>query len=120
AFLFRLQAFIVTPGSSPLTLFRVDILNIMGPSIVAASLIWGLLSNRAFLALVYALLAGATAMATPLVRTMGWIDRLPVWFLWYLRPAGENTNFTAFPWAGFLFAGAATGVLLAASRVDRK
>src|SRR5436190_17447119 len=34
AFLFRLQAFIVTPGSPPLTLFRVDILYLMGPSIV--------------------------------------------------------------------------------------
>src|SRR5260370_11263733 len=29
AFLFRLQAFIASPGSPPLMLFRVDILNIM-------------------------------------------------------------------------------------------
>ena len=35
AFLFRLQAFIVSPGSHPITIFRVDILNVMGPSIVA-------------------------------------------------------------------------------------
>ena len=34
AFLFRLQGFIVTPGSHPVTLFRVDILNIMGPAMV--------------------------------------------------------------------------------------
>ena len=40
AFLFRLQAFIVSPGSHPVTLFRVDILNIMGPAIVAAGLVW--------------------------------------------------------------------------------
>ena len=32
AFLFRLQAFIVTPGSHPVTLFRVDVLNVMGPA----------------------------------------------------------------------------------------
>src|SRR5262249_36233761 len=31
AFLFRLQAFVVSPGAHPITLFRVDILNIMGP-----------------------------------------------------------------------------------------
>ena len=42
AFLFRLQAFIVSPGSHPVTLFRVDILNIMGPAIVAAGLVWAL------------------------------------------------------------------------------
>ena len=38
AFLFRLQGFIVTPGSHPVTLFRVDILNIMGPAIAVAGL----------------------------------------------------------------------------------
>ena len=42
AFLFRLQSFIVTPGGPPVSLFRVDILNIMGPSIAAAGLVWGL------------------------------------------------------------------------------
>ena len=40
AFLFRLQAFLVSPGGHPITLFRVDILNIMGPAIVAAGLVW--------------------------------------------------------------------------------
>src|SRR6266852_3969143 len=42
AFLFRLQAFIVSPGSHPVALFRVDILYIMGPAIVAAGLVWTL------------------------------------------------------------------------------
>src|SRR5204863_3351482 len=32
-FLFRLQGLIITPGGHPVTLFRVDILNIMGPAI---------------------------------------------------------------------------------------
>ena len=41
AFLFRLQGFIVTPGGSPVTLFRVDILNIMGPAMVGVGLLWG-------------------------------------------------------------------------------
>ena len=35
---FRVQAFIVSPGNHLVTLFRVDILNIMGPAIVAAGL----------------------------------------------------------------------------------
>ena len=38
AFLFRLQAFIVSPGSHPITIFRVDVLNIMGPAIAAAGI----------------------------------------------------------------------------------
>ena len=41
AFLFRLQGFIVTPGGSPVTLFRVDVLNIMGPAMVGVGLLWG-------------------------------------------------------------------------------
>src|SRR5207247_1374800 len=41
AFLFRLQAFVLSPGSELLTLMRVDILNIMGPAIAFAGLVWG-------------------------------------------------------------------------------
>ena len=40
AFLFRVQAWILGLGS-PRTLLKVDILNIMGPSIVAAAALWG-------------------------------------------------------------------------------
>src|SRR5581483_3456565 len=42
AFLFRLQAFIVSPGGPPVMLFRVDVLNIMGPAIIAAGVLWPL------------------------------------------------------------------------------
>lgn len=116
AFLFRLQAFIVSPGGHPITLFRVDILNIMGPAIVAAGLTWMLVESPVRLTAVYACLATAIAMAAPLVRTMGAVDALPVWVQWYIRPAAEHTTFTAFPWAGFVFAGAALGVVLTAAR----
>jgi uncharacterized membrane protein len=113
AFLFRIQAFIVSPGNSLLSLFRVDILNIMGPSIVAASLVWGLCRRRSLLVLVYASLAIGVAMVTPLIRTAEWVEALPVWFQWHLRPAGDQTVFTGFPWAGFVFGGGAVGALLA-------
>ena len=106
AFLFRLQAFIVSPGGHPITLFRVDILNIMGPAIVAAGLVWALVESPALLASTYACLAAGIAMAAPVVRTMGAVDVLPVWVQWYIRPAAVYTTFTAFPWAGFVFAGA--------------
>src|SRR5207248_3270619 len=54
----------------------------------------------------------AIAMASPIVRASALVDRLPVWFQWYLRPAGEQTTFTLMPWAGFVFAGAACGAVL--------
>src|SRR5699024_8041282 len=57
AFLFRLQGFIVTPGSHPVTLFRVDILNIMGPAIAATGLVWGALRSTTARAVGFALLA---------------------------------------------------------------
>jgi uncharacterized membrane protein len=116
AFLFRLQAFLVSPGGHPITLFRVDILNIMGPAIVATGLVWALVESPALLLSIYACLAAGMAMAAPLVRTMGAVDVLPVWVQWYIRPAAEYTTFTAFPWAGFVFAGAGLGVVLTGSR----
>src|SRR5437773_4484839 len=119
AFLFRLQAFIISPGSSPIALFRVDILNIMGPAIVLAGIMWGLGATTARRVLMYGVAAAATAMVTPVVRVAAWMDALPTLVQWYLRPAGEYTTFTAFPWIGFVFAGAAVGALLVVARDDR-
>jgi uncharacterized membrane protein len=115
AFLFRLQAFIVSPGSHPVTLFRVDILNVMGPAMIVAGLAWGCSGHTAVRVAIYGALATAVAMVTPIVRAAPLIDALPIWVQWYLRPSGEHTTFTLFPWAGFVFAGAAAGALLAAS-----
>jgi uncharacterized membrane protein len=115
AFLFRIQAFIVTPGSHPVTIFRVDILNVMGPAIVAAGLVWWVSANMRALALWYGAAAAAVALLTPIIRTAAIVGVLPLWFQWYLKPAGDLTNFTLFPWAGFVFAGAACGVILAAT-----
>lgn len=119
AFLFRLQAFMLTPGSPLITLFRVDILNVMGPSIVAAGLVWGLVSHRAALVAIFALLTTMVAMVTPIVRGTPLIEMLPTFLQWYVRPAGEHTTFTLFPWAGFVFAGAAVGSVLSGAR-DRQ
>ena len=55
-------------------------------------------------------------MATPIVRASPAIDSWPLWLQWYMRPFGEFTIFTLFPWAGFVFAGGAVGALIAAAR----
>jgi uncharacterized membrane protein len=116
AFLFRLQAFVVSPGSSMIALFRVDILNVMGPAIIAGGLLWGAARWTAGLVFGFAAAAAAVAMATPLVRASANVDALPMLIQWSVRPAGEHTNFTLFPWVGFVFAGAACGVLIARAR----
>jgi uncharacterized membrane protein len=114
-FLFRVQGFIITPGSHPVTLFRVDILNIMGPAIAVAGLVWGAARTATARVVWYAAIAGAFALATPVVRAAHAVDALPLWLQWYVRPFGDFTIFTLFPWAGFVFAGGAVGALIAAA-----
>src|SRR5262249_40202999 len=99
AFLFRLQAFIVTPGSHPILLFRVDVLNVMGPAIAVAALLWPIAGGARGGAAIYASAAAALALITPIVRASPTVDLLPMWLQWYLRPAADFTAFTLLPWA---------------------
>ena len=119
AFLFRLQAYLLSPGGPLVMLFRVDILNIMGLSIAAAGVVWALISSRTILTMVFGGLAGGAAILTPILGGARWVGTVPIWLQWYLRPSGDYTMFTGFPWAGFVFAGAAIGVLVAARLDDR-
>lgn len=112
AFLFRLQAFIVSPGSWLITIFRVDILNVLGLAIGAAGVVWGMARRPTIAAAVLGVAAVAVAMITPVVRAAGWVNLLPLWLQWHLRPFGDHTTFTLLPWAGFVFAGASAGSLL--------
>jgi len=112
AFLFRFQAYLLNPSGMLQGLFKVDILNIMGPSIVAAAALWQ--AGRAYgrrLSL-FAGAALAMTLLTPPVRATHVIDWLPGVVEWYVRPGAGMSNFTFFPWAGFVFAGAFVGVLL--------
>jgi uncharacterized membrane protein len=119
AFLFRAQALIITPGGDAITLFRVDVLNVMGPSMVAVALLWGVGRTVAGQVAACGALAAAVAMATPIVRTTDLVTALPLWIQWYIRPAGDLTTFTLFPWSGFVLAGGAVGSLVVAARGER-
>jgi uncharacterized membrane protein len=115
AFLFRLQSWLISGGAT-VKLLKVDILNVMGLSMVAGAVLWAFgRSMRTRIAL-FAGAAAACAMMTPVVRTGEAIRTLPDPLEWYLIPAAGTTAFTLLPWAGFLFAGAACGVLLEATR----
>lgn len=111
AFVFRLQAWALG-WSHPRALLKVDILNVMGPSIVAAGAVWALVHTRRARSLAFVAAALAIAFVTPVVRASTALDVLPDPLESYLRPPYGSSNFCLFPWAGFVFAGALPGVLL--------
>jgi uncharacterized membrane protein len=118
AFVFRLQAELL--GFGPIqTVFKVDMLNIMGLSMVAASLLWQATPRRSSRVLQFAVVTTLITFATPLVRMVPWLAPLPDPLEAYLRPAGSYSAFPLFPWAGFLFAGVIVGDLITATAAAR-
>jgi uncharacterized membrane protein len=111
AFLFRLQAFIVS-ASPAWTLLKVDILNIMGPAIAISAWLWATTHSRTGRLLTFAIVTAGLALATPIVRAVSWLGPLPDFIEGYLRPIPGLTNFAVFPWAAFVPAGAFVGVIL--------
>jgi uncharacterized membrane protein len=119
AFLFRLQAWLISGGAAYTTLLKVDILNVMGLAMLAGALLWGLGRGPRSRAL---LLAGATvavAMLTPIVRATPLLAPLPDPIEWYFRPFAGATTLTLLPWAGFLLAGGAVGFWIDSARTAR-
>ena len=115
ALVFRLQSQLL--GMGPLTnLLKVDMLNTMGLSIVAASYVWQLGSTHRIRIAWFALVTAAITFVTPLVRATPLLTPLPDALEAYLRPAATYSAFPAFPWAGFLFAGVIVGALIDAVR----
>jgi uncharacterized membrane protein len=123
ALLFRVQAWLLSPGATVYGILKVDILNVMGPAICGAALVWGLASRSTSrpIARIAALSAAAAvfSLLTPLVRASTTLAMLPDPIEWYFRPWPGRTTFTFFPWAGFVFAGAAAGSILDAVRDAR-
>lgn len=120
AFLFRLQSFVLSPGAPAAGLLKVDILNVMGPSIAGAARLWSLGGRTGARALLLAIATVVTAMVTPLVRTAGWIAWVPDPIEWYLRPSPGHSTFTLFPWAGFVLAGAVAGLFIDRARQSER
>lgn len=110
AFLFRGQAWILGLAP-PWTLLKVDILNIMGPAIVAAAALWRCAATVRARTVVFGSAAVATGLATPFVRAAP-LAAVPDPIEAYLRPVPELTHFAFFPYMGFLFAGGVLGVLI--------
>jgi len=108
AFAFRLQLWLVSIDKSPWTdLFRVDVLNVMGLSLL-------LLSVMAVFRTVErirlcAILGVAIALASPIVSNIDWSAVHP-FLRFYIIP--DHLNFGIFPWAAFVAFGMSAGSLL--------
>jgi uncharacterized membrane protein len=122
--LFRVQEYLIAWGWAPWSdLFRVDILNTIGISMMLMGVscglvLWIVRSHQAVaLAGAAAAIALAIALMTPLLWTTWRPHRLPWPLESYINGVhnlGEPQPwlFPIFPWAGFAFAGLAIGLLL--------
>jgi len=117
AFVFRFQALVLSHGPA-WSMLKVDILNIMGPSIVAAAAVWAIVRGERARAALFLAATLAIVAATPVVRNYAGLADLPDWLEGYIRPIPGLTNFTFFPWAAFVMAGALAGVVLDAARTE--
>jgi uncharacterized membrane protein len=117
ALVLRLQSWTLGAFRAPAaSMLKVDILNIMGPAIAAAATVWAIVPRAWGRVATFSLVAIAIALATPPIRAAAWPALLPDAVEWYIRPPKGLSWFALFPWAGLLFAGAAIGVLIDASR----
>ena len=132
--LFRVQEFLLGQPGAPWTdLLRVDVLNILGLSMILMGLLCGTISalvpmdpararRRDIFAAVF--VAAAIALATPPL----WTTHRPRWLPWFLESYINGVHifkeahpwlFPLFPWAAFAFAGLAVGFLLMSERARK-
>jgi uncharacterized membrane protein len=123
--LFRLQEFLIAWGWSPWTdLFRVDILNTIGISMMLMGLFCGgilpfLSPARARLGL--GICAAAVGLTISLLTPLLWTSWRPRWLPWPLESYVDGVHnlgepqawlFPIFPWTAFAFIGLAVGLFL--------
>lgn len=125
--LFRVQEFLLGYPWAPWTdLLRVDILNTIGLSMMMMGVLCRLSgASRRHSGVMAVAVALAIAIATPLL----WTSWRPRWLPWPLESyiCGVHTFgepqpwlFPIFPWAGFAFAGLATGFFLVSDLARRR
>ena len=91
--------------------FQVDVLQCIGLALVSLQILVLLARTPQRLAQWGAGLGGAIVLLTPLVWTMDWTRYLPVPVASYFN-SQTGSFFPLFPWAGYVFCGAALGPVL--------
>lgn len=119
AFLFRVQSQML--GWGPLVnLLKVDILNIMGLSMVLATVLWRIGRSASGRSAIFVMTALGVIFATPLVRETPLLSAMPDPIEWYLRPTPGRATFSAFSWTAFLLLGAMLGEWIDAARTPAR
>jgi uncharacterized membrane protein len=118
AFLFRFQAWVLG-WSSPLALLKVDILNIMGPSIAAAGVLWALVRSGPRRLAAFSVATVVLALLTPLILAAP-LNALPDPIEAYIQPIPYLSHFVFFPWGVFVLAGVIPGLLLDVAPAQRE
>jgi len=115
---FRVQEFLLGQPSAPWTdLLRVDVLNMIGLSMVLMGVMCRFATSRRASIWAAAGLAAAIALVTPLLWTT-WRPRFLPWPLEsyingvHVFPEPQPWLFPLFPWTAFAFAGLAAGFIL--------
>jgi uncharacterized membrane protein len=116
--LFRVQEFALGYPHAPWTdLLRVDILNIIGASMMLMGVACWFAKKRE----ANSLLAGGAAASIALITPLLWTSWQPRWMPWFLESYVNGCHnlgvpqpwlFPLFPWAAFAFAGLAAGFFL--------
>jgi uncharacterized membrane protein len=116
AHLFRFQSFLFDLSASWSSIFKPDILNILGLGLVAAAFGWGRATTQKKLTLFLVIPAAVVVLVSPWSRAWEWPAALHPRLEAYIRPVGNYGVFTLFPWIAFVFAGAFAGAQVARER----
>ncbi len=129
--LFRLQEYVIAWGWAPYTdLLRVDVLNIIGLSMMFMGLVcWIVLAlhRQTYSRLALVLSGCGTALLISLATPPLWTTHRPNWLPWPLESYINGVHnlgtpqawlFPIFPWTAFAFAGLAVGFLLQSPRLQ--
>ncbi len=121
ALLFRLQEFIQwTAWQEWPKLFKVDILNTIGLSLIVTGTLLAAVRNGKWRYLSLALLTVFLALGAPVIQNSQNVKNLP-WLLGeYLGNHFDYGYFPVFPWLGFALSGAVAGLLISAYRSDKR
>lgn len=128
--LFRLQEFVIALGWAPWSdLLRVDILNMIGLSMMLMGLLCWVLLRLSPTRLTLALSASGVAMGISLLTPLLWTNWGPHWLPWPIESYIDGVHnlgepqawlFPIFPWAAFAFMGLAVGLWLLSDKARQQ
>jgi uncharacterized membrane protein len=128
--LFRVQEFLIAFGWAPWSdLFRVDVLNIIGVSMMLMGVLCWLVLARSQERIVLSMSAVGVGLLVALLTPLLWTSWRPRWLPWPLESYINGVHnldqpqpwlFPIFPWTAFAFVGLATGFLLMSEYARRR